>query len=212
MERDIVIIGVGGFAKEILFLLERNNEDYKQWNILGFVDNTLPPKTEILGYSVLGNDEWLIAQKREICVVCAVGNPKLKAKILAKFLDKENLSFPNLIDNSVIISKHVKLGKGCIICAGSILTVNITFFDFVTINLDCTIGHDSRIGAYTTVYPGVHISGNVEIGSLSEIGTGSQIIQGIKIYDKVIVGAGSVLIRNIDNSCTVVGNPARIVK
>lgn len=210
--KDIVIIGASGFAKEILFLLERINKQQKTWNILGFVDNDLETDTRIMGYPVAGDDAWLAGQTEPLAAVCAVGSPLLKQKIIRKFLDNPNISFPAVIDPSVILSSHVNLGQGCIICAGSILTVDIVFGDFVTVNLDCTIGHDVRIKEYTTVYPSANISGNVTIGAMSEIGTGTHIIQGITVADHVIFGAGTVVIKNVNESGTLVGNPARMIK
>ena len=103
-------------------------------------------------------------------------------------------------------------GKGNIICAGNILTVDIQIGDFNIINLDCTIGHDAILISYVTVYPGVHISGMVTIGAESEIGTGTQIIQGTRITDQVIIGAGSTIIRDIEEAGTYVGSPVRRIK
>ena len=104
---------------------------------------------------------------------------------------------PNIIDPSVRMSERITMGKGNIVCAGNILTVDITLGDFNIINLDCTVGHDAVLHSYVTVYPSVNISGCVEVGEASELGTGSHIIQGVKIGSHAIVGAGSVVIREI---------------
>ena len=80
------------------------------------------------------------------------------------------------------------------------------------INLDCTIGHDVILKEFVTLYPGVHVSGNVVIGNRTEIGTGTQIIQGKQVGDGAIVGAGTVVVKDIPSYCTVVGNPAKVIK
>lgn len=210
--KDIVIIGASGFAKEILFLVDRINEQQKIWNILGFVDNDLERGTQILGCPVIGDDTWLAGQAKPLAAVCAVGSPSLKKKIIRKFRDNANIYFPTVIDPSVIMSSYVSFGQGCIICAGCILTTDIRFGDFVTLNLDSTVGHDVRIGDYTTLYPSANISGNVTIGTMSEVGTGAHIIQGITVTDHVIFGAGAVVIKDVNESGTLVGNPARMIK
>ncbi len=82
----------------------------------------------------------------------------------------------------------------------------------VHINLDCTVGHDARISDYSTLYPGVHVSGCATVGQEAELGTGSQIIQGKRVGEGTILGAGSVVVRDLPEWCTAVGVPARPVK
>lgn len=207
--KDLVIFGAGGFGREIQWLIERINEVKDEWNILGYIDDGINTDFEQDGYKVLGNTEWLLAQEKEISVACAIGNAKTRKRIIEKMEGMENLSFPNLIDPSVQKSQRITMGKGNLICAGTIATVDIKIGDFNIINLDCTIGHDVVLDSFVTVYPSVNISGCVEVGECSELGTGSQIIQGKKIGVEVIVGAGSVIVKDIITSGTYVGIPAR---
>lgn len=210
--KQIVIVGAGGFGREVQWLIERINEKEMLWKIRGYIDDGLEVGTQINGYTVLGGIQTLADTKEKISVVCAIGSAKTRKEIVEKLLCNDNLEFPNLIDPSVQMSKYIDIGKGNIICAGSILTVNITIMDFTIINLDCTIGHDVVINSFVTVYPSVNISGCVAIGENVEVGTGTQIIQGINICANTIVGAGSVVVRNIDVAGTYVGVPAKAVK
>ena len=104
------------------------------------------------------------------------------------------------------------MGQGNIICAGSILTVDISISDFCIINLDCTLGHDIKMDSFVTIYPGGNISGCVYIGECSEIGTGAKIIQGKKIGANTVVGAGAVVTKDIPDNCTAVGCPCKPIK
>ena len=65
---------------------------------------------------------------------------------------------------------------------------------------------------FVTIYPGVNVSGNCNLGSCSELGTGSKIIEGKSIGSNSIIGAGTVVIRDIKDNCTAVGVPAKIIK
>ena len=127
--------------------------------------------------------------------------------IIDKFTDT-NVKFATLIDPSVILSNRVEIGEGSIICAGTILTVDISIGKHVIINLDCTLGHDDIINDFVTIYPSVNVSGNVEIGECSELGTGAQIIQGKRIVSNTIIGAGAVVVKDIIESNVYVGVPA----
>jgi sugar O-acyltransferase (sialic acid O-acetyltransferase NeuD family) len=111
-----------------------------------------------------------------------------------------------------MLSKRVSIGEGSIICAGTIITVDISIGEHVIINLDCTIGHDDTIQDYVTLYPSVNVSGNVVVGECTELGTGMQIIQGKNIGRESIVGAGAVIVRDIPEKCTAVGSPAKPIK
>ena len=110
--------------------------------------------------------------------------------------------------SALFLCVSIALGLGGVV-AGSVLTVDIEIGKHVAINLNCTIGHDAVLQDYTTVYPGVHVSGNVTVGQCVELGTGSQIIQGKKIEDNIIVGAGSVVTKDLLEPGTYVGVPAR---
>lgn len=160
----------------------------------------------------MGDIEWLLNYKDPINVVCCIGNSESRSKIIKKLQGKANFVFPNIVADNVKYSKNVTFGKGNIICASNILTVNVEIKDFVIINLDCTVGHDAIIEDFVTIYPGVHVSGNVQISNHTEIGTGSCLIQNVKIGANVIVGAGSVVIKDLPKNCTAVGVPAKVIK
>ena len=98
------------------------------------------------------------------------------------------------------------------VCAGTVITVDVHIGKHNILNLDCTVGHDAVLEDFVTLYPSVNVSGCVNIGTATEIGTGAQIIQEISIGTGTIVGAGAVVIRNIEDEVTAVGNPAKVIK
>lgn len=208
--KKLVIIGAGGFGREIAWLVDRINKVKPTWNLLGFIDDNPKMENEILnGVKVIGSSLWLNNQAEEIYAVCSIGSARIREEVIKKTKALKNIKFANLIDPSVIMSDFIKMGEGNIICAGSILTTNITLENHVIINLDCTIGHDAVIKSYTTLYPSVNVSGSTVLEKCVEMGTGSQIIQGKKIEEYTIVGAGAVVVKNLPSMCTAVGIPAK---
>lgn len=208
----IVIIGAGGFGREVGWLIERINGNKPLWDLKGFIDDGIEAGTIIHGYPVLGCVEDIIHWDEILFVVCAIASPNIRRRIQKEISQNSNLVFPNLIDPSVMYSDTVILGQGNIICGGTIMTVDIEVGDFNIINLNCTIGHDVRISSFVTIYPNVSVSGNVKLNDFTEFGTGSQVIQGITVEQGTIVGAGAVVIRDLPGSCTAVGNPAKPIK
>ena len=209
----IVIVGAGGMGRDTQWLIERINEsDSKEnYEILGYIDDGIKKGTMIDDHEVLGGMEFLVTYQEPLAVAFALGNAKVRKKLVEKCQENQNLTYPNLIDPSVIMSPRVMLGRGNIICTSVIITTNIWIGDFNLICNRSIVGHDDRIGNYNTLYPGVLLSGNVRIDTLTEIGTGSQIIQGTRITDEVITGAGSTIIKDIDTPGTYVGTPVRRV-
>lgn len=210
--KDVVVLGSSGFAQEMLWLLEHNNEQKKEWNILGFVDN-VKHNSPLAHYDIIGDDEWLLHCPHSICVVCGIGSPILRRKIVNNLKAKNcNISFPSIISRSATTSPYIRMGEGCVVCAGAVITTNVSLDNFVAINLGCHIGHETVIHDFVTINPGSNISGNVCIGEACDIGTGTSIIQGKKIGANSIIGAGSVIIRDVPEGCTVVGNPGRVLE
>lgn len=209
--KDLYIIGAGGFGREVAWLVERINEVNPTWNIKGFIDdNESLWRTKEDAYNVVGGCDYL-KTLGDVYVVCAVGSARVRKIIIDKLKDS-SVKFATVIDPTVIVSNRVQIGEGTIICAGTIITVDIEIGNHVIINLDCTLGHDDVIADYVTVYPSVNISGNVTVGECSELGTGMQIIQGKNIAPNTIVGAGAVVVKDLNESGTYVGSPAKKIK
>ena len=208
--KEIVIVGAGGFGREVVWLVEDINEQDPQWNIVGFVDDNISISDQLInGYPVVGDLNWL--KQQSLNVVLAIGNPIAKREIMAQLSESKN-AYPILIHPNVIRSKLADIGEGSIICASNIISVNATIGKHVIINLDCTIGHDAIIGNYSTILPSVNISGFVRTGECVNIGTGSAIIQNIEIGENTIIGAGSVVVKNLPPNCTAVCVPAKPIK
>lgn len=211
--RDLYIIGAGGFGRETAWLVERINEVEHTWNLKGFIDDNEELQREIFGgYSILGGVEYLKELKSDAWVVIAVGNAEMRKRCARRLASFEHLASATLIDPGVELSDSVSVGEGSIICAGTIITVDVRIGSYNIINLDCTVGHSAEFSDFVTLYPSVNVSGNVKIGDGTEVGTGTQIIQGITVGERTVVGAGAVVIKDIESDVTVVGNPAKVIK
>lgn len=211
--QPIVIYGASGFGREVLqLILDINESGGGSWDVQGFVDDD--PDLEgsnVGGLPVLGNRERLLSQVERPAVALGFGAPHLKLRI-QKELRSAGFSFPILAHPTAVIGERVHLGKGSIICAGSIITCDVRVGEFVTINLACTIGHDAEVGDWATLAPGVHVSGFVRVGQGAEIGTGAAIIQGINVGEWSVMGAGAVAARNVTANSVTVGVPAKPIK
>lgn len=208
---DIVLVGSGGFAREVRWLIEECNKIENKWNILGWISKEVPG-TEISGLPVLGDDDWLMEYNKPINVAVSIGSGSLRKKIVERYKSNSNIMFPNIIAPTASVGRTVKMGCGCIITAQNVLTVDTIIGNFFISNLATTIGHDCQIGDYVTLCPGAHISGGVTLGNFTTVGTGASIIQELSVGDNSFIGAGAAVVRNVPENCTVVGVPARILE
>jgi len=211
--KDIAILCAGGFGREVLTLIKDINKVSPTWNIVGFFDDGYEKGEMINAYPNLGMLEEVNHWSTPICLAIAVGNPVLKKEIHDR-INNPLVEYPALIHPSVWIgdSEYVEIGKGCIICAGVMITTNVRIEDFVVLNLHCTVGHDAVIKEYAALMPSVNVSGEVTIGEGVLIGTGATIINQLEIGKYTIVGAGAVVSKPIPAHCTAVGVPARPIK
>jgi sugar O-acyltransferase (sialic acid O-acetyltransferase NeuD family) len=210
MSVPIVIYGAGGFAREVAWLAEECGHEVKC-----FIDDNRAHGPERLNdFPVLSLTE--AAERFPGAHVCAaIGSPAVRRTVTERALE-HGLRPVTLIDPRVQRSRWVTFGDGAVVCAGAILTTNITIGDHVQINLDCTIGHDVRMAEYSTLAPGVHVSGWVFLGAGAYVGTGAVIINGnqsepLTIGDGAVIGAGACVTRSVEPRTTVVGVPAKPV-
>ncbi len=209
MNKKIAIVGAGGFGREVKWLIDCINREQPQWDFCGYYDDDLSERRSIEQKLLLGNINELNKICESLAVVIAVGSPKIKMKIVEKLINP-NLYFPSLIHPSCLIGNNVSIGKGVIICASTILTCDIIIEKFVTLNLGCTVGHDSTVKSYCSIMPSVNISGEVLMENCVYVGTGAKIINQVSIGTNSIIGAGAVVVKSIPSNSTAVGVPAKI--
>ena len=207
----IVVIGTGGFGREVLRTILDCNEEFEKYEILGFLDSQKSLKNKMIdGYPVLGADSWFTKKNaKEVKCVIAIANVKVRKKISQK-LEKKNVNFATIIHPSVIYPKNTKIGKGTIIQAGVIITVNVKIRNHVHVNISSTIGHDSVIEDYVTISPGTHVNGHDIVKKNTFIGTGVIMRENIVIGESAIIGAGTVLLDDVPKNSMYVGIPGKL--
>jgi sugar O-acyltransferase (sialic acid O-acetyltransferase NeuD family) len=206
----LAIVGAGGFGREVAWLTDDINQEKPTYDFVGFVDDTAASTAE--GHPILANtDQWISESRTDVQLVCALGDPVTRWKVATR-LTHAGFTFATLIHPTVKRSRHVRIAPGGMICADNILTTNIEIGAHALLNLDCTVGHDSKLASYISMMPGVHISGDVttEIGAY--FGTGAVAINGVRVGAWSVIGAGAVVSADIPRGVIAVGIPAKPIK
>lgn len=207
----IAVYGGGGFAREVAWLISIH-EKHGNFKCIGYIDDATDRELELNGKPTY-SFELFVEQFPDALIAIGIGDPRTR-RAVAENCAKVGFKFPVLWHQDVQKSEFIAAKQGAIICAGCILTVNIELDEHVHINLDCTIGHDVKIGAFTTLSPGVHVSGNVTIGTDVYVGTGATIINGepdqpLIIGNGSVIAAGACVTKNTDPYSLYAGVPAK---
>lgn len=166
----------------------------------------------------------VIAEERAVELTGAVfaigiGDNTTRARVAARYGDR--LAFPSLLhpDASFGLGQREQLMacKGVVVQAGVRMTTNIAVGDFCNFNLNATVSHDCRIGAFSTLSPGACVAGSVHLGVGVWIGIGAVVSNGsddnpLVIGDNAVIGAGAVVIRDCEADAVYVGIPARRIR
>jgi len=214
MVKELVILGAGGFGREASLLVEQINAaaNGAEFKLLGFIDRDESKWGQVMrGYPVLGGWDYLSQLPAEVVVICVVGDPVSKKRMVAK-AEEQGRKCISLLDPALKPASEVSLGEGVFINRGCLITTNIVIGNHVSINPGSGIGHDVEIGDYTTLMWRVNLSGNVKVGEGCLIGSGAIVLQGLTIGSGVTVGAGAVVTKDLPDGCTAVGVPARVIK
>ena len=210
---DIVLVGVGGCMKELLWQFKEYNEYKPTWNIKGYINPVEDFDVENLGnYPYLGTDEDLLKVTEPTNVVICIAEPRTRKKLVELYRSNPNIQFPAVILSKDGIAPDAMFGEGCLISKDCIVSSNVILGNFVFMNMRSMVCHDGRVGEFTTLAPYAKIAGTVRIGSHCELGMGCSVIQGLNIGDSVKVGAGAVVVRDIPSCVTAVGVPAVVKK
>ena len=200
--KQLVIIGAGGHGKVVADIAKRNGYD----RIVFLDDRSISACGD---YSVVGKISDADSYHCDIFV--AIGNAAIRRKVQEK-LQSEGHDIPTLIHPNAVLGESVKIGAGTVIMAGAVVNPCASIGNGCIINTGASVDHDCRISDYVHVSVGSHVAGTVTVGANTWIGIGVSICNNIAICNDCMIGAGAVVIKDIIESGTYIGVPARRIK
>ncbi len=206
--KQLVIIGAGGFGREVLDWARQSEACGRDWLVKGFLDdNPQALAGGPAGAPLLGPIAGHVPAAGEV-FICAIGQVAAKRRCVEEIRGRGG-EFTRVVHRSAVVSPSAVLGEGVILCPHSVVTARARLGDFVAVNLHSTVAHDAVVGEWSQLHCHVDVTGAVVLGEGVLVGSHASILPGVKIGAGAVVGAGSVVMRDVPARTTVFGVPAR---
>ncbi len=213
MADPLVVVGAGGFGREVLDVLDAINADASSpaWDVVGVLDDA-PAAANLerlhhRGVAFLGGVDDFLSGSAVSRYVVGIGAPRTRRLIAEKF-ESAGYEAATLVHPAASMGFHVVIGSGSVLCAGVRLTTNIRLGRHVHLNLNSTVGHDSRLGDYTSVNPLASISGDCVLGDEVLVGVAGVVLNGLTVGNGATVGGSACVVRDVPPGVIVKGVPA----
>lgn len=197
----MIVYGASGHGKVIIEILENIHEPVIEiWD-----DAEKPPVWEYPVKPPLP-EEVPVKDK----MIISIGVNATRKKVAERLGGR--ITFGTAIHSTAHISKRAAVGDGTVVMANATVNADTRIGRHCIINTCASIDHDCILEDYVHISPNATLSGDVHVGEGTHIGSGAATIQGIRIGKWCNIGAGTVVIDDIPDYATAVGNPARVIK
>jgi len=202
--KKIVIIGAGGFGKEVAWVVERINAVRPEFELLGFCDDAADRREGMCGaYPLLGPVGTVKARLGAVGFFCAIGNNRVRQSVTVstRAMGHEPVT---VADPSAVIAPSAVIGKGSYVGIGGVVSVGSRLGDGVLVNHQVTVGHDVMVGDFAQLCPGVRVSGGSVLGEGVLMGSNACTIPCVRVGTWATVGAGAVALRDIQDGGSLI--------
>ena len=202
MSEPIILIGGSGHAKVIIDCIRSSGD-----RIFGILDDGIEIGTTVLGVPVLGKTADY-TQYPGYRFLVAIGSNPVRRRI-AENMDVE---WATVFHPAAVVSSYASVGAGTVVMANAVINPDAVVGNHCIINTGAIVEHDNVLEDYVHVSPGAALGGTVRVGNGTHIGIGSCVRNNVTICANCVIGAGSVVVKDIIESGTYIGVPARRMK
>lgn len=188
----LIIVGAGGFGREVL-AWARGHPDYgKRWTIGGFLDdNPAALRDHDVGVSVIASLLTYEPQRGD-AFLCAIGTPGARFEA-HEIIRKRGGRFITLVHPTALVGERVSLGQGAIVGPFALVSVDVRIEDGCAIGYRSSVGHDAVLGRFCQISSHCGIADGAILGAEVLMADHATVLTGIKVGDRAFVSAGAVV-------------------
>lgn len=202
MNENILIIGAGGFATQLIDVLESNFGK----RLVFFDDYTTPSIHSFLGYPVV-NSLHSFSIDFSFCV--ALSKPQTRFSFFQQLLKAGGKAI-NVVSSQALVSEFATIAtEGVLILPKVLVEAKANIEKGVLINAGAQVHHHVKVGAFAEVGPMACLLGACSIGEFTQVGATAVILPGVNIGKNCCIGAGAVVTKDVPDNQVVAGVPAK---
>ncbi len=118
----------------------------------------------------------------------------------------------SVVHPAAVVSSFSKVGAGCFVAAGAVVGPAASLGAGVIVNHGAVVDHDAEVGAFSHIAPNAALGGHVKTGQRVLVGAGAVILPLKVIGDDVTIGAGTVVNRDLLEPGVYAGIPVRKIQ
>jgi sugar O-acyltransferase (sialic acid O-acetyltransferase NeuD family) len=215
--KNFIIFGIGHFLSDIFDIIHAaDGRVYKIYMNMPeiFLERTIPLSRRLsyLPYPVEvfdSLDHFTPEEGCEYAIGCTVVQ---KYRLIESVKSRYDIRFCQLIHPDAYLGSNVSLGEGVVVSPRAVVAPNTVLEDFSLLNRMASIGHDVRIGKYSRIGPSAVVAAFTRIGACTSVGVGATILDRIHVGDRSVIGAGTLVTRDVPDDVVAFGVPARVVR
>jgi sugar O-acyltransferase (sialic acid O-acetyltransferase NeuD family) len=203
--KNLILVGGGGHCKSVIDVAEAAG-----FNIKGILDIPENVGNKVLGYEIIGTDNQIASFVNDVMFIVTVGHIKdavLRVKLHQKIVEAGG-TLATIIAPTAHVSIYASVGEGTVVMHNAIVNADATIGRGCIINTFANIEHDSKVGDYCHISTGAMVNGNCIVGKESFLGSQSVMVNGTEITEGCVIGAGSLVRKNIKQKGVYSGSPA----
>jgi len=198
----LVVYGAGGHGRVVADAARAADLE-----VMGFLDDGIAAGSQVLGWRVLGNVDWLRG-RHGISVALGIGANDVRKQV-AETLQRAGAALGTVVHPTAVVSPYAHLAPGVVVFALAVVNVGARVGRGAIVNTGSILEHDVDIGDFAHVASNAALGGMARVGADAMLGTGAVVLPGRVVGERSIVGAGAVVSRDVPPDVVVAGVPAR---
>lgn len=206
--RRILIVGAGGFGREVLQWARDAWPDAAE-RIAGFLSEDpgrLDGRTH--GVGIIGSPDAFVLEPDDACLL-AIGIPGVRRRV-AEGLACRGARFLSLVHPSAVVATTAAIGAGAIVCPYAVVSDGARVGACVIVNYHASLGHDASVGDFAVLSPYATLGGGADVAEDVFLGLHASVGPLTRIGRRSKVSANSCALTDVPSDCLVHGVPGRV--